>query len=514
MKRLDRTKNAGRNIFYGSAIKVYQIVIPFLLRTAMIYYMGMEYIGLNGLFGSILQVLNLAELGIGSAMVFSMYKPIAENDDATICALLKLYRIYYRIVGLIILTAGILLLPFLSYLINGNVPAGINIYYLYLLNLGATILSYWLFAYRNSILIAYQRNDIISKVAAVAITLEYAFQLIAIIGFHSYYYYLTAKLFSQIIQNIIIAFIAKRMFPQYTPKGKLEIGVIIDINQRVKDLFTAKIGGVIVNSVDTIVISAFLGLYILGIYNNYYYILTSVIGFMYVIFSACTAGIGNSLVTETTEKNYFDFQVFSLIICWISGFCTCSLLCLYQPFMLFWIKDRNLMFGDKEVICFCAYFFVYELAAMMIQYKDASGMWHEDRFRPLVTALTNLAMNIFLVKYIGILGILLSTVFSFVFVGIPWLIRNIFKIIFKRSAIPYVRKLVFYLFIVMMSCVFTYIVCAQVSISGLLGLVIRGVLCFVISNGLYWAFLHNTKEYMNMIVILKRMLKFKTKIRL
>ena len=130
MAKIERTKNASRNIFFGVILKTYQILVPFLMRTAMIYLMGVQYLGLNSLFTSVLQVLNLAELGVGSAMVYSMYKPIAEDDDTTICALMKLYRTYYRVIGLVIAVVGCALTPFIPHLIKSDVPAGINIYIL------------------------------------------------------------------------------------------------------------------------------------------------------------------------------------------------------------------------------------------------------------------------------------------------------------------------------------------------------------------------------------------------
>lgn len=172
--KIERTKNATRNIIFGVILKAYQIAVPFLMRTAMIYLMGVQYLGLNSLFTSILQVLNLAELGVGSAMIYSMYKPIAEDDNATICALMKLYRTYYRVIGLVIAVIGCILTPFIPTLISGDIPNGLNIYILYLLNLGATVLSYWLYAYKNSILQAHQRTDVVSKVTLVTSTIQYS----------------------------------------------------------------------------------------------------------------------------------------------------------------------------------------------------------------------------------------------------------------------------------------------------------------------------------------------------
>ena len=220
--KIDRTKNATRNIVFGIILKVYQIAIPFLMRTAMIYFMGMQYLGLNSLFTSILQVLNLAELGVGSAMVFSMYKPIVDDDKVTICALMKLYKIYYRFIGLAIAIIGLVLLPFIPKLIHSDLPSGMNIYILYLLNLAATVLSYWLFAYKNSLLQAHQRNDITSKVTLCTNTIQYALQLIVIIFIKNYYLFVTVSLFTQALTNIVTAVVVTKLYPGYNPEGDLD----------------------------------------------------------------------------------------------------------------------------------------------------------------------------------------------------------------------------------------------------------------------------------------------------
>ena len=316
MAKIERTKNATRNIIFGVILKAYQIIVPFLMRTAMIYLMGVQYLGLNSLFTSILQVLNLAELGVGSAMIYSMYKPIAEDDNATICALMKLYKTYYRIIGLVIAVIGCALTPFIPKLISGDVPDNLNIYLLYLLNLGATVLSYWLYAYKNCILQAHQRVDIVSKVSLVTSTIQYALQLLVLWLFKDYYLYVIVLLATQALTNIATAMCADRIYPQFKPKGQIATEEKKAINNRIKDLFTSKIGGIIYDSADTIVISSFLGLTALAIYQNYFYILNAITGLITVVFSACTAGIGNSIVVETKEKNYKDLNKFTFIICW------------------------------------------------------------------------------------------------------------------------------------------------------------------------------------------------------
>ena len=219
--KFNRTQNASRNIFFGVVQRLYQLIVPFVMRTAMIYWLGVEYLGLDGLFTSILSVLNLAELGVGSAMVYSMYKPVVEDDKSTICALMKLYKIYYRIIGGIVLVAGLILCPFVPKLISGSIPEGLNIYILFLLNLAATVLSYWLFAYKNSLLQAYQRVDIVSKVTMGVNTVRYLIQFAVLFVLHDYYLYLIITLASQAGINIATAYIVDKMYPKFKADGDI-----------------------------------------------------------------------------------------------------------------------------------------------------------------------------------------------------------------------------------------------------------------------------------------------------
>jgi len=483
--KIERTKNATRNIVFGIILKVYQIAVPFVMRTAMIYFMGVQYLGLNSLFTSVLQVLNLAELGVGSAMVYSMYKPIAEDDNTTICALMNLYRTYYRAIGMIIAVVGAALTPFIPKLISGDVPSGINIYILYLLNLGATVLSYWLFAYKNSILQAHQRTDVVSKVTLFTNSIQYALQLFALWAFRNYYLFVIVALVIQALTNVVTAIAADRIYPQFKPRGSVSSQDKKAINARIRDLFTSKIGSIIYDSADTIVISTFLGLTILAVYQNYFYILNAITGLIAVVFSACTAGIGNSIVVETKEKNFSDLSKFTFIICWIAGFCSVCLLCLYQPFMELWV-GKDLMLSFSAVICFVVYFFVRQLNALFNMYKDASGMWHEDRLRPLAAALTNLVLNLILVQFIGIYGILISTVVAIICVGMPWLLHNLFTVIFERKFLPdYLKSLLYYCVIVFISCILTYYICSKINIGLIATLLIRGVVCVIVPNVVY-----------------------------
>lgn len=481
--KIERTRNATRNIVFGTILKIYQIIGPFLLRTVFIYFLGMEYLGLNSLFTSVLQVLNLAELGVGSALVFSMYKPIAEDDTEKICALMNLYKRYYRIIGLVVLVAGLVLLPFIPKVIAGSVPSDINIYTVYVLNLATTVASYWMFAFRNCLLAAHQRNDIVSKISFCTSTAQYIAQAVLLVAFRNYYLYLIIALCTQILTNIITAIITRKMYREYSAEGQLKREEIKEINQRVKDLFTAKFGSVIVNSADSVVISAFLGLSLLAVYNNYYYIMSSIMGFISIIFNSCMGGIGNSIIIDSLDKNYHDFRLMTFVVGWILAVASTCFMCLYQPFMLLWVGEKNI-FNIDIVILFVIYFFVCELAMVWATYKDAAGIWHEDRFRPLISASTNLVLNIFFVKVvgIGIHGILLSTIISYVFIAMPWMIVNLSNILFKRSLRKYLLEVGGLMLVTSLSCALSYFCCYSIRVEGVLKLVINLCICLIISN--------------------------------
>ena len=424
---------------------------------------------------------------------------------------MALYRKYYRIIGFVILAAGMLLSPFLPQLIKmDTVPDDVNVFVLYYLNLGATVLSYWLFAYKNCLLGAHQRNDIKSRIAMLSSTITYALQFAIIYFWRNLYAYTFIALLVGIINNIITAAIVDRMYPQYKPSGKLPKTEVTEINHKVRDLFTSKIGTVIYNSSDTIVISAFLGMKILAVFQNYFFIQTSVKGIIDIIFGSCTAGIGNSLVVETKEKNYNDLKKFTFIICWIGGFCAICLLCLYQPFMELWV-GKDLMLDFKAIVCIVIYFYIIQINTLLNLYKDAGGIWHEDRFRPLITSLVNLTLNILLVRHIGIYGVLLSTVAASVIVGMPWLLHNLFTVMFARKHLKsYLMNLLFYTAVVTVACIIMCFLCGLISAKNLITcFFVRGMLCAFLVNMMFYVVYRRRLEFRQSLDLLDKMTKGK-----
>ncbi len=504
--KLERTKNATKNILYGTILRMYQTILPFFIRTAFIYTLGVDYLGLNSLFTSIFQVLNLVELGVGSAMVFSMYKPIIDDDDKKICALMNLYKVYYRVIGTIIFIIGIIICPFITYFIKNDYPP-INIYVIYILNLLTTVFSYWLFAYKSSILQAYQRQDIISKILIIVNTISYALQFVVLLVFKNYYVYAIILMLAQVLNNLMILYTTNKIYPQYKPKGNLEKNEKNEINQRVKDLFTTKIATVLLTSADTIVISKFLGLTTLAIYQNYFYIITAVQSFITIIFSSIIAGIGNSLIEETIDKNYNDLKKLTFIISFIIAICCNCFMGLFQPFIKLWVGEEFLL-NYVYVILFTIYFYVCEISLIWATIKDSAGLWHEDRFRPLVGIIVNLVLNIILVQYIGLYGIVLSTIISYVLVSMPWLLMNIFKYIYKRNIKEYILQLIKYVVFTSISCLIAYCIEVKLPIyNDFIKIIVNGIVSVIIPTVIFIVFFRNTVEFDYLKNFIKNMMR-------
>ncbi len=489
---MQRTKNAVRNATYGTLYRIVTILFPFVIRTVMLYIMGSEYVGLNSLFTSILSFLSLAELGIGEALVYSMYKPIAEGDKDSICALLNLYRRLYRYIGAIILAIGLLLLPFLKYLVNGGCPEDVSLYVLYLIYLFNTVISYWLFGYKQSLLTAHQRSDIISKRSLVIQSVMYVLQIVVLFISRNYYMYIILLPIFTIITNLANSIIVDRMYPEYKCVGHVSKEEQQSITKKVIALFGTKVNSTVMHSLDNIVISAFLGLTMVAQYGNYYYIMNAIVGVMSVIYGSLTAGLGNSLVTESVDKNYRDFNALSFLNAWIVAFCSVSLLCLYQPFMELWVGEA-LMFDMGVVILLVIYFYVYQIRRIVLTYKDAGGIWWEDRFRPYVQMLINITGNLIMVQFIGIYGVILSSIISMIF-SIPWENYTVFKYIFKRSSKQYYKKLLTYLLITIICCAITWAICFWCP-DGFLGLFLRAVICVLVPNVVFLLIYRKSEEF-------------------
>lgn len=501
-----RSKNYMRNTFWGILTKIIMIVLPFIVRSILIYTLGVEYVGLGTLFSTILQVLSLAELGFGAALVCSMYKPIAENNKQELCALLKMYRRVYKIIGLLILCVGLIILPFLSFFIKETVPDNINIYILYILYLINTVSSYFLFAYRSSLLSAHQRNDIKSKINLVINIIYYILQIIMLLTCKNYYIYILLMPIATIVNNLYAGYKSKKMYPEIYCAGEVDEKTKNKIKIQVKSLIWHKIGNTIIFSFDNIVISMFLGLTILGIYNNYYFIFNSVASLFSVFYESITPGIGNSIVTCSKEKNYNDYKDFCVLNFAITSICACLLVSLYQPFMLLW-QGEKLMLGDSIPFLLCSLFIVWHSRRMLHTYKDACGLWKVDKYRPMIEAIVNLLINIILVNIIGLKGIVISTIVSMLFVGIPWEINKFIKGYFNEKLKNYYYFLVKNLFKVCLTVIITYFISTFIPNGSILLFTIKTFIVFVISIMLLIFFYYKNSSIKRVLLSIKRSAK-------
>lgn len=501
--RINKTKNTLNNVLFGSINKIIAILFPFAIRTIIINVLGIQYVGLNSLFSSILNILSLAELGFGTAMVYSMYKPIAEDDTDTINALLNLYKKIYRIIGLVVLTAGLAIMPFLKYFIKGSHPADINLYILYSIFLANNVISYFFFAYKSSLLSAHQKNNITSKIHIFASTAMYVLQIVVLLCFKNYYIYIIFLPLSTLAVNILTAIITKKQYPQYFCKGTVSKEQKSAIKKQIYSLFLHRIGYVVQSSIDNICISAFLGLTLLGKYNNYYYIITAIQGFLTILKQSMVAGVGNSLIVDSKESNKKFFNKTLFIFAWIVGWCACCFMSLYQPFMNVWVKQHN-MLPFSVVICLTTLFYINEIRGTVGVYKDALGMWYEDRFKPIAISAVNLIGTIISAYFGWFEGIILSTAVAYLFVGLPWETYVFFKNYMNEKPTKYYLKQLFYLIISIIAVVSTYFVCSLIPLVGVIEVVVKVAICMIVPNIIFVIAYFKTNEFKELLNSLKK----------
>lgn len=427
---MNRLKNARNGFVIGNINYLLGIIGPFIIRTIMINFLGNEYLGLNSLFTSILQVLSLSELGVGTAISYHLYKPIANHDVERINAILCFYKITYRIIGVAILVISFIVSFFLPSLIKGDVPCDLDIYILFWIYVSNTVVSYFLFAYKKILLSASQHYDKEMMVAIISSLFKYGIQIGALIVFRNYYIYVVVFPVSTILDNLICFFVVRNFFPDYRATGKLEGNEIKKILRDTGGAFCSKIGSTVYSSVDNIVISSFLGLLVLGIYNNYFYVITVFTMFFAVGHNAIRPVIGNYWALESKKQNWNMFRmintgymVASSIICSVS-------IALLQKFEIIWGGQDNFL-GFDIVLCLVLNFYISRMTAIPSVYLEATGTLWQGKFVPIISAVFNLILNLALVQVVGLPGIIISSIIAALIVSVPgYLIvlqNNVFK---------------------------------------------------------------------------------------
>ena len=493
---MERTKNAIRNIIWGYVYKIITLFMPFIIRTLLIRILGSQYLGLNSLFISILDILNLAELGFGSAMAYSLYRPIAENKTDEICALLALYRKVYNAIGAFILGIGILIIPFLKNFIANDYPKDINIYVLYIYYLAYTVIGYLMSAYKASLFEANQRADISNKINSVILLIRYGVQIFILIYFKNYYLYIVMLPIFQIITNMIALIVLKKMYPNIKSRGKVDEIQKEDIKKKVISLIGHKMGDKALFSINNIVVSSFLGLSILAYFDNYNYIVTAVGGMLLIIYNAMLAGIGNSIIVHDVDKNFSDFNKITFLNNWLVGWCTICLIALYQPFITLWVGEEYKL-SNFLVILFAIYFYSFYIRRIVLTYKDALGMWDKDALKPYIIVIVIIILAILLVNKIGLAGALITPIIVNIFIAIPWETIVLFKYYFGIENLRgYVIKQIKWTILIIFLSIFMIIVVNLFNVNyGVEELVLRISLVCTLPNMLLLIISYNKKEF-------------------
>lgn len=487
----------------GMIHKVISLIVPFIMRTIIIYTLGNLYLGLSSLFTSILSTLNLAELGIGSALVFAMYSPVANDDKEQVNALLNVYRLAYYVIGSIILICGIILIPFLPGMIHGDYPAGINIYAIYLIHLAATVSSYFFQGYRRSILQAYQRADIINLVSIIMDVVSYSLQIIALLWLRNYYLYVGAMLFRSIVFNLIIYLITRKHFRDIRPEGTISSQERRVIFRKTGALVGHKVGTVVVNSVDNILLSAYLGLNVVAVYNNYFHIFTALSGLFLMLTSGLTSIVGNYIIKKNQSEIIRLFNTLHFCIALAVCFCCTCLLNMYQPFITVWVGERSLL-QFSSVILFTLYFFIVKIKTVGLLFKDAAGLWEKDALKPYIQIVIDLVIDLILLRTIGVNGAIISSI-ACIFFGFIYEAIVVFKYCLKESPGHHFLSTGLYFAVTAVSCLISLILCEKISgAGGIVTVLLNFIISTVVSILTFTICTCRTKEFSQGVEFVKK----------
>lgn len=435
-------------------IQIITMLLKFVMQTILIHTLGVKYVGVNGLFSNVLSVLSFAELGLGSAITYSLYGQLAKHDNKKISAFLNFYRTAYHFIGITIGIIGLAIVPFLHYFIKGNtVP---NIYLLYILFLANSVVSYF-FAYKRSLLTADQKDYISSLNQFFFYLLQFFLQMFILLGLKNYILFLVVQVFCTVFSNIRISYKVDKIYPflskyRHTKLDKDDINSLIHNSA---ELFGSKIGGIVLSSTDNILISSFIGLATVGIYSNYSLITSSVTTIVNKITSATTPSIGNLAIEHDTKHAVEIFNIHLFINFVLTLLCSSLLLNLLNPFVTLWIGKKYLL-SFVTVFIICLNFSLNQLRQTAISFMLAYGTFRFQGLKSIVEAVLNLGISIFLVKTtsLGVGSVILGTIITTLLLSSWWenyqVFNRGFQISVKQTLIKqygYLILLIFILFI-------------------------------------------------------------------
>ena len=496
-----RIKNTKRILSSGIVNLIITRLFSFINRTVIIRFLGAEFTGLSGLFGSILQVLSLAEFGFSMVIVYYLYEPLAKNDTDKINQILAWLKKIYHIVGCVILGCGVLCIPFLTSLIHGSYPDSINIYVLFLLMLFNSGASYFLFAYKEALLIADQKKDVVTNIRSAITVAVSLLQFVALLLFRNYYLYVLLLIVGTVSSNLLMNSTVARRYP-YLKLSTEKIKIPDSTKKELIGLSINRLSNVSRNAFDSIIISSTLGLVATSIYGNYYMIYTTVIGITGIICGSIQAGVGNSIAVKSEAENYDNLLDFSFLYSWISGWCAVTMACLYQPFMKLWVGSE-LMLSDTDMFLFVTYFYLINMNHIRNQYILGNAFWWKLKGAYLAESIGNLVLNIILGRLFGITGVLIATILTIFFCNYLMCNSVLFRSYFKDESIwIFYRQQFYYLVVAVLVTGVTYLVCLQFQ-----SILLKTLVCIIIPNCLFAVLYRPCSRWKSSMAMVRRVLR-------
>jgi len=472
---MSRSSNSLKNAGAGIGMQLINVLLRFVCRTAFIYTLGKEYLGIASLYTNVLTILSITELGFSTAITYSLYDPLAKNDHTLIQSLMAFYKKVYRIIGFIVLGLGLVLMPFLPYLMTG-VTDKVNIYLYYLLYLTQSVVSYWFFSYKSAIVIADQKKYITDIIRTICQILVCVLQVLALLIFHSFFLYTVLYIGMNIIQNIVIAWNADKRYPYLKetaePLNKEAKRKLFD---QVHALFLQKISVVIGTATDNLIISSFVSVLAVGLYDNYHLIISSVQKFMHSAFQGLTASIGNLFATESKERSAFIFRSLNLANHYLVCIASVCFLTLFQPFISLWIGEEYLL-DIVTVFIIVLNFATNFLQNIVLIYRDATGLFVVGRYRSAINAGLNLILSLIFVQFWGMAGVFIGSIISRLVTNWWYDAWILHKKGFENSPWGYYGSCGICLMVICLSWRCTEWICRYLITSDLFMLIIRGFL--------------------------------------
>lgn len=511
MSATSRTKQSIKNSSVALFEQIIYNLLSFISRTVFIYTLNRTYLGINGLFNDILTLLSLGELGIGTAIIYSMYKPAAKDDYESLSALLNLYKKIYTIIGTVLTVVGLCLTPFLDFFIS-DMPTLEKLPLIYILYLGNTTGSYF-FIYKKSILIVDQRSDIVSIISILTNTLKIILQILMLIAYQNFIQYLLIQLLFTLLNNIAISLYVDHNYSYLKKfkKAKVDSKTRNQIYTNVKAMFLSKLSSAVVTSTDNILISKYVSTVALGLYSNYTLFSNMLRTFISKIFEALTGSIGNLVATEKANKIYGLFRDIWFVNFWIVGFCSASLFILINPFIELWIGPSYLMDIDV-VVMIVLNLYMRLIRNTFLIFADTYGLFVELRWKSICEAIINIIVSLFFVgpMQLGITGILLGTFVSNIATNFWYEPYLLFVKRFRAKLLTYFFLYLKYLIVTITSIVIVLLIENIVEIiNPFFHFIFLLSSCIIVINGFFAIVFFKTSEFKFLIKKLFRKKGFK-----